>query len=125
MFFSISDRGARLRARHQADFEAAAALVKTFENLSNADLGDLYKYYKQATVGDINIGSRAIFSLKFQCFCLGIHSSRLCLDVSFAQIAPACSPWTSLPRASGMPGTASRVRSFALFSIRACFFRML
>jgi acyl-CoA-binding protein len=41
----------------QAEFEAAAAEAKTLQNVSQADMADLYKYFKQATVGDINIGS--------------------------------------------------------------------
>jgi diazepam-binding inhibitor (GABA receptor modulating acyl-CoA-binding protein) len=37
-----------------AEFEAAAAKAKTLTAATNEDLLALYKYFKQATVGDVN-----------------------------------------------------------------------
>lgn len=43
---------------HQADFETAAANVKKLKSKPTDDeLKELYGLYKQATVGDINIGT--------------------------------------------------------------------
>eukprot|EP00475_Leptophrys_vorax_P043724 TRINITY_DN850_c0_g1_i1.p2 TRINITY_DN850_c0_g1~~TRINITY_DN850_c0_g1_i1.p2 ORF type:complete len:100 (+),score=31.63 TRINITY_DN850_c0_g1_i1:414-713(+) len=45
----------------EADFEAAAAKAKTLSGLSNDQLLNLYKYFKQAVVGDINTERPGIF----------------------------------------------------------------
>ncbi|CEO95319.1 hypothetical protein PBRA_004085 [Plasmodiophora brassicae] len=47
-----------------ADFEAAAAKAKTFTSLSNEQMLDLYKHYKQATVGDCNTDRPGMFDMK-------------------------------------------------------------
>jgi acyl-CoA-binding protein len=71
--------------------------VKTFEGLSNADLADIYKYFKQATVGDINIGSRAIFFSKISVYLLGY---------SFVSPLPGCVPCADRPGMFSMDFTA-------------------
>lgn len=45
-------------------FNKAAEIAKTLENLSNDQLLNIYKYYKQATVGDINIDKPGMFDFK-------------------------------------------------------------
>jgi diazepam-binding inhibitor (GABA receptor modulating acyl-CoA-binding protein) len=45
----------------EADFEAAATRAKSFSGLSNDKMLNLYKYYKQATVGDINTDRPGMF----------------------------------------------------------------
>ncbi|GLD99345.1 hypothetical protein PINS_up023257 [Pythium insidiosum] len=48
----------------KAEFEAAAALVKTFtKDPSNDEKLALYAYYKQATVGDNNTSKPGMFDL--------------------------------------------------------------
>ncbi|KAG3121489.1 hypothetical protein PI124_g175 [Phytophthora idaei] len=48
----------------KADFEAAAALVKTFtKNPTNDEKLALYAYYKQATVGDNTTPAPGMFDL--------------------------------------------------------------
>ncbi|CAE7404638.1 DBI [Symbiodinium sp. KB8] len=69
-------RGVSLRSpllRPQADldaqFQAAADSVKSFEPktpLTNAEKLDAYKYYKQATVGDVNTAKPGMFDLTGQ-----------------------------------------------------------
>mmetsp|Transcript_2150 Transcript_2150/g.6347 ORF Transcript_2150/g.6347 Transcript_2150/m.6347 type:complete len:89 (-) Transcript_2150:314-580(-) len=50
-------RSARRALLSQEDFEAAAAEVKNFKKVSQADQLILYGYFKQVTVGDCT-GSR-------------------------------------------------------------------
>lgn len=42
-------------------FEIAQGMAKSKTNLSNEQLLTLYKYYKQATCGDCNIGCPGVF----------------------------------------------------------------
>ncbi|XP_042333108.1 acyl-CoA-binding domain-containing protein 7 [Sceloporus undulatus] len=49
----------------QADFDSAAEKVKKLKTKPTDDeLGELYGFYKQATVGDINIESPGMLDLK-------------------------------------------------------------
>ncbi len=49
------------------EFLNAAMWVKKLkQSPNNNELLDLYKYYKQATVGDVNISKPGIFNLKDQ-----------------------------------------------------------
>ena len=53
-----------LRLRGGGRFEDAAAQARTLSNLSNDDLLTLYKYYKQATVGDCNTERPSMFNME-------------------------------------------------------------
>jgi small subunit ribosomal protein S27Ae len=44
-------------------FKEAAAEARTLTNLSNDDLLTLYKYYKQATIGDCNTARPSLFDM--------------------------------------------------------------
>ena len=53
-----------LRLRGGGRFEDAAAEARTLRSLTNDDLLTLYKYYKQATIGDCNVDRPSLFNLE-------------------------------------------------------------
>lgn len=56
---------ARIIAKMSADFQAAAEAVKAFTSRpTDQELLDLYSYYKQVTVGDVNTARPGMFDLK-------------------------------------------------------------
>ena len=46
----------------QNDFNKKIELIKTISYISDENKLDLYKYYKQATIGDINIEEPGFFN---------------------------------------------------------------
>jgi diazepam-binding inhibitor (GABA receptor modulating acyl-CoA-binding protein) len=46
----------------QNDFNQKIELIKTLSYMSDENKLDLYKYYKQATIGDINIEEPGFFN---------------------------------------------------------------
>ena len=53
-----------LRLRGGGRFEEAAAEARTLSNLTNDDLLMLYKFYKQATVGNCNTERPSMFNME-------------------------------------------------------------
>lgn len=53
-----------LRLRGGGRFETAATEARTLTGLGNEDLLTLYKYYKQATVGDCNTERPSMFNME-------------------------------------------------------------
>lgn len=51
---ALTDSSLRVLAIMQTRFNAAAEKAKTLSNADNDALLSLYKYFKQATVGDVN-----------------------------------------------------------------------
>ena len=103
----------------QTKFDAAAASVKDFQPstpITDDEKLAAYKYYKQATVGDVNT-ERCVATLVQLCQrwvdtptlpALQLRTRHL----YHALAALAC--WTGPARPSGMPGTPSRVRVYPL-----------